>query len=267
MPPLEQSTAVTVLIGPFVDEADGFTAETGLTISQADVRLSKNGGNMAQKSDATSCTHDELGYYSCPLNITDTDTLGNLKLMVHESGARPVWHDFVIMAANPYNSLISEGDYLDTEVAAMAAGVVTAAAVATDAIDADAIADNAIDAGAIAADAITAVKIADGAIDAATFAAGAIDAAATAADFLAEINAEIVDVLGTDTIAEMAQGIPPTAPTHRQAIMYLYMALTKQVDVISDLEEYHNEAGTVIWKQDLTKTADLFRKAKGASGP
>ena len=45
---LKQSTAVTVKIGPFVDEDDGKTAETGLTVSQADVRLSKNGGNMGE---------------------------------------------------------------------------------------------------------------------------------------------------------------------------------------------------------------------------
>ena len=50
---LKQSTAVTVKIGPFVDEDDGKTAETGLTISQADVRLTKNGGNMAQKNESS----------------------------------------------------------------------------------------------------------------------------------------------------------------------------------------------------------------------
>ena len=43
---LKQSTAVDVILGPFVDEDDGKTAETGLTIAQADVRLSKNGANM-----------------------------------------------------------------------------------------------------------------------------------------------------------------------------------------------------------------------------
>jgi len=37
---LKQSTAVTVKIGPFLDDTDGKTAETGLTIAQADVRLS-----------------------------------------------------------------------------------------------------------------------------------------------------------------------------------------------------------------------------------
>lgn len=104
---LKQSTAVTVKIGAFIDQTDGFTAETGLTISQADVRLSKNGGNMAQKNDATACTHDELGMYDCPLNATDTDTLGILKLNVHESGALPVWHTFMVMPANVYDSLFS----------------------------------------------------------------------------------------------------------------------------------------------------------------
>ncbi len=95
---LKQSATVTVMIGPFVDEDDGKTAEVGLTISQADVRLSKNAANMAQKGEATSCTHDELGYYTCPLNTTDTGTVGMLTLMVHESGALPVRHDYMVIS-------------------------------------------------------------------------------------------------------------------------------------------------------------------------
>ena len=102
---LKQSTAVTVLIGPFVDETDGYSDEGGLTISQADVRLSKNGANMAQKNDATACTHDELGMYTCPLDTTDTDTLGILQLIVHESGARTVAMWFMVQPANVWDSL------------------------------------------------------------------------------------------------------------------------------------------------------------------
>ena len=37
---LKQSTATDVELGPFVDDTDGKTAETGLTISQADCSLS-----------------------------------------------------------------------------------------------------------------------------------------------------------------------------------------------------------------------------------
>lgn len=104
---LKQSTAATLKIGPFIDDTDGKTAETGLTIAQADVRLSKNGGDIAQKTEATSCTHDELGIYGCPIDATDTATLGRLQLWVHESGALPVWHEFLVIPANVYDSLFS----------------------------------------------------------------------------------------------------------------------------------------------------------------
>jgi len=112
---LKQSTAVTVKIGPFLDETDGKTAETALTIAQADVRLSKNGGDIAQKNEATSCTHDELGIYDCPLDATDTGTLGRLQLWVHESGALPVWHEFMIVPANVWDSLFAS-DRLQVDV-------------------------------------------------------------------------------------------------------------------------------------------------------
>ena len=114
---LKKSTAVTLLIGPFLDDGDGKSAETGLTISQADVRLSKNGGNMAQKHEGTSCTHKELGYYTCPLDTTDTGTLGILKIMVHESGALPVWHEYTVVPAAVYDSLVLGTDYLPVDVA------------------------------------------------------------------------------------------------------------------------------------------------------
>jgi hypothetical protein len=104
---LKQSTAVTLKLGPFLDDTDGKTAETALTIAQVDVRLSKNGGDIAQKTAATSCTHDELGIYGCPVDVTDTNTLGRLQLFIHESGALPVWHEFMVIPANVYDSMFS----------------------------------------------------------------------------------------------------------------------------------------------------------------
>jgi len=103
---LRQSTAATVKIGPFVDDTDGKTAETSLTIGQADVRLSKNGGDYAQKNDANACTHDELGEYDCALDATDTGTLGRLKLSVQESGALPVWHEYQVLTQDAYDALM-----------------------------------------------------------------------------------------------------------------------------------------------------------------
>lgn len=104
---LREDTAVTVKIGPFVDDTDGHTAEVGLAIAQADVRLSKNGGNMAQKNEASACTHDEIGWYDCDLDTTDTNTAGRLVLMVDEAGALPVWHEYVVIPADTYDSLLS----------------------------------------------------------------------------------------------------------------------------------------------------------------
>jgi len=112
---LKQSIAITLRIGPFLDSVDGNTQETALTIAQADVVLSKTGGALAAKNDATSCTHDSKGYYSCPLNATDTGTLGLLKLAVHVAGALAVWHTFMVVSAQVWDSLFG-ADKLDVAV-------------------------------------------------------------------------------------------------------------------------------------------------------
>lgn len=102
---LKQSTAATVKMGPFVDDTDFKTAETGLTISQADIRLSKNGGDYAQTNNAAGATHDEAGEYDVPLDTTDTNTLGRLRVRISESGALPVWQDFMVVPANVWDSM------------------------------------------------------------------------------------------------------------------------------------------------------------------
>lgn len=101
---LRQSTTTFVRLGPFLDEDDGKTVEGSLTITQPDVRLSKNGGAFAQKNAAQTLTHDENGYYGLTLDATDTGTLGRLKVHVHESGALPVWHEFMVVPANVWDS-------------------------------------------------------------------------------------------------------------------------------------------------------------------
>lgn len=140
---LRQSTAVTIKLGPFVDDTDGKTAETGLTVSQADVRLSKNGGDMAQKNDTAACAHDEIGYYDCALNATDTGTLGRLRVMVAEAGALPVWADFMVVPGQVWDSLFG-ADRLQVHADEITAGLITAEAIAAGAIDADALATDAV---------------------------------------------------------------------------------------------------------------------------
>ena len=115
---LRANTAVDVLIGPFVDSTDGNTEETALTISQADVKLSKNGQTLAQKTDANAAVHDANGMYNCPLDTTDTNTEGNLVLIVHETGALFVRHEFNIMAEAAWDSLYVAKDdgFIDVNI-------------------------------------------------------------------------------------------------------------------------------------------------------
>lgn len=113
---LKQSTATTLLLGPFLDETDGKTAETALTISQSDVLLWKEGGTtLAQKNEATSATHRSNGLYTCPLNTTDTNTLGILTVSVHESGALPIRQDYTVVPANIYDAWVLGTDYQHTD--------------------------------------------------------------------------------------------------------------------------------------------------------
>lgn len=133
---LKQSTSVDVPIGPFVDQTDGFTAETALTITQPDIRLKKNGGAWAQKNAAQTLSHEENGYYEVTLDATDTDTLGLLRLAVNESGALPVWEDFMVLPAAVYDALISgSGNGVRADVQVVASGALTASALATDAVN------------------------------------------------------------------------------------------------------------------------------------
>jgi hypothetical protein len=104
---LRQSTASqSVVIGPFVDSTDGNTAETALTVDAADIRLSKNGANIVGKNSGGG-THDELGYYTITLDATDTDTVGRLQLMVHETGALPVYHEFQVLEEATFDMMFA----------------------------------------------------------------------------------------------------------------------------------------------------------------
>lgn len=130
---IRQSTAANLRLGPFVDQADGFTAETGLSIAQADIRLSKMGGAFAQSGNAAGATHDENGYYLVPLDTADTDTPGRLRVAVSKAGARPVVMDLMVLTANVYDSLVPASDKLQVDVEEIGPAMIDAAAIATDA--------------------------------------------------------------------------------------------------------------------------------------
>lgn len=113
---LKQSTSVTIVMGVMVDSTDGNTPETGLTIAQADIRLSKNGGAYAQSNNVAGATHMETGKYSVPLDTTDTATLGKVRVDIHVSGALAVWREFTVVPANAYDALVLGTDVLTADL-------------------------------------------------------------------------------------------------------------------------------------------------------
>lgn len=117
---LKQSTAYTFRLGPFVAATDGNTQENALTIAAADVLLSKAGGALTAKNDATALTGTGANaHYTCVLNTTDTNTLGMLRVWCHISAsALPVYKDFTVVPANVYESLVAGVEWL--EVTALA---------------------------------------------------------------------------------------------------------------------------------------------------
>lgn len=130
---LRQSTASqSVLLGPFIDDTDGKTAETGLTIANTDIRLSKNGGNMAAKNSGGG-THDEAGWYTITLDATDTNTVGRLQISVDVAGALPVWMECQVLEESIYDALFaaSAAGYSTLD----AAGVRTAVGLASANLD------------------------------------------------------------------------------------------------------------------------------------
>jgi len=130
---LKQSTAYTFRMGPFVDDTDGKTAETGLTIEDSHIRVSKAGANFIDKNETTNAAHDEAGFYVVILDTTDTNTVGELQIAIHVSGALPVFKTFQVVETDIYAAifadsatLVSKVDDIDT--------VVDAVKVVTDAI-------------------------------------------------------------------------------------------------------------------------------------
>ncbi len=115
---LRQATASQEVVLPcMTDETDGFTAESGLTISASDIKIWMSGTTTLASKNSGGATNISGGWYSLVLDATDTATLGSGAIFVHEGGARPVHLYFTILPANVYDSLILGTDLLDANTA------------------------------------------------------------------------------------------------------------------------------------------------------
>lgn len=106
---LRQSTGIDVRIGPFVDVGDGFTPETGITLSGADEAelLKANGAATVSISGATWAAVTGCdGWYDLTLTSSHTDTVGELIVVVQDdSVCLPVFQRFYVVEEAVYDDL------------------------------------------------------------------------------------------------------------------------------------------------------------------
>ena len=145
---LKQSTASQEIpLGYFLDDTDGTTAETGLTIANTDIQLFKGGATSMADKNSGGATHMAGGLYSTVLDATDTDTLGILTIFTNVAGALPTKSTFMVLPSASYDALVTNGlnDISTTEVntecdtAISDASLATAASLATVDTNVDAI--------------------------------------------------------------------------------------------------------------------------------
>lgn len=109
---LRQSTASQeVPLGHFVDDADGKTAETALTIANTDIKVWKAGATTLANKNSGGATHISGGIYYAVLDATDTDTIGPLVLFVAVSGALAVRLECEVLDEAQYDALFGTTAY------------------------------------------------------------------------------------------------------------------------------------------------------------
>lgn len=195
--PLRQSTASQeMLIGPFLSDTDGKTAQTGLTIANTDVKLWKHGATSEANKNSGGGTHVAAGRYYLVLDATDTDTVGALEINVVMSGALPVQKRCIVYTAAVYDALIAGSAPLDVNTTKIGGTTQTARDIGASVLLSSgtgagqiSLSSGAVTVGtnndktgytASTVSDKTGYSLANGSIAAATFAAGAIDAAAIA---------------------------------------------------------------------------------------
>ena len=275
---LKADTAQTVMVGPFVDITDGVTAETGLSLDTASEAYKYNSGSVTDISGLT-FTHVAQGMYSLALTAAVLDTEGYFTVHIPiPATALHWWEHFMVLNANVYDSLFAAAttDYLQTDTTqhlGTAAATPTVAGVPE--VDVTHWLGTAAATPTVAGVPEVDLTHISGTVHGSTqIRANTIQMSgdATAADVL-ELFAEALDQstgqldAGTfAAIAELAQAAPSATPGLYEAVMALYMALRNKVDVTSSVKEFHNDAGTVVFKKTLSDDGTTYSEAEAASG-
>ncbi len=309
---LKQSTAVTVTVGPTIDEVDFITPITSLTHAGIVAGLIKGTTNTAITVTASAGVNDLVhilaGHHSLELTTGNTDTVGHLRIHLSDADSfLPVWEDFMVVEEQVFDSLHGAGDVLDVNVASTDTDAITATSIAAGAIGSSELAANAIGSSQLANGAITAAKFGASAIDNTVLAANAIGSSQLASDAIgstqlatsavneirdsiisdattfaganinatissratpAQVNTEVLDVMQTDTFAQVGQELPAATQSILKMVQFLYKAWRNKSDQTASDYQLYNDAGSTVDQQTtVTDDATTFTRNVIASGP
>lgn len=126
---LRTNTAIRLTVGPFFDKTDGVTPETALTVTSCKLTLMVDDANVPTlvldaaptasggANDMVHVTGDDAGFYDLELAAANVNYLGRAMLAITDAATHvPVFHEFMILPAMIYDSLVLGTDRLDTNV-------------------------------------------------------------------------------------------------------------------------------------------------------
>lgn len=237
---LKQSQTAYPLLFLMIDSADHVSAKTGLSPT---VTLSKNGGAFA--SPAGAVTEIANGWYQVAGNATDTGTLGPLVLHATATGADPVDVVYQVVAYDPGDAVRLGVTALPNANAAATGGLPTVDGANAVKVQSGTGANQiSLSSGLVTLAGVThtgatipTVTTVSGNVT------GSVGSLATQAK--ADVNAEVVDVLRTDTIPD-SYSADGAQPTIAQAVLEIRQFL---------MERAVSSTTVTIKKPDGTTTA------------
>ncbi len=138
---LRTNTACRLTVGPFMDKGDGITPETALTVTNCKLTLMVDDANVptlvldaaataaAGNNDMIHVAGDDAGFYDLELTAANLNYLGRAMLAITDAANHcPVFHEFMIIPANIYDSMILGTDLFDVSATQFAGQTITAGA-------------------------------------------------------------------------------------------------------------------------------------------
>lgn len=103
--PIRQSTATTIVLGPFLNPTDGITPVTGLAApGTSKATLSKNG--VPAVYTVASWTEFGNGIYTLSLSTSDTGSAGRLRIDFEDAANYgPVWQEYGVVSPSAFDFL------------------------------------------------------------------------------------------------------------------------------------------------------------------